>query len=303
MKREKTGFTLVELLTVLAIVAMLVGLLIPSLTLVRNTAKEAKQKAQLTEIGLALIAFRNDYGDYPPSYWMLPPGSPGAPGPGDYCGAQKLAEALLGRDLLGFHPKSTWSATDLTWYPDPATTPPAVFEANLRERKGPYLELATTNAFKLGGLYTGPLGTGPLNANTFVICDSFGVKKVTIAPGETAKAGTPILYYRANTASKTIEPPANFNQRIYNARDNVPLTTQLNSIVDSTAAHPLGLFIGGDYPVFYNARYNYGVGIGYGIRDPKVPTPWPYRPDSYLLISAGMDGLYGTQDDICNFGN
>jgi hypothetical protein len=42
------------------------------------------------------------------------------------------------------------------------------------------------------------------------------------------------------------------------------------------------------------------------IMDPKVSTirrAWPYRPDSYILISAGADGLYGTNDDICNFGN
>ena len=29
--------------------------------------------------------------------------------------------------------------------------------------------------------------------------------------------------------------------------------------------------------------------------------PRPYRADSYILISAGYDGLYGTRDDICNF--
>jgi len=57
VRREKTGFTLVELLTVLAIIAMLVGLLIPSLTMIRNTARRAKQKAQLKELhtGLNLI--------------------------------------------------------------------------------------------------------------------------------------------------------------------------------------------------------------------------------------------------------
>ncbi len=282
MKREKTGFTLVELLTVLAIIALLVGLLIPSLTLIRNTAKEAKQKAQLTEIGLALTAFRNDYGDYPPSNWMAPPPTAGAI---DYCGAQKLAEALLGRDLMGFHPKSDWTATNLTFYPAPP--PPQ----NLEERKGPYLELATTNAFKLGDLYGPALTASPLNPDTFVICDSFGVKKITIAPGQTAKAGTPILYYRADTASKTIEPPAAPFQRIYNIFDNVPLASQLMSIADSTQAHQLG------NPATMQVFYDY-------IRDLKVTARfWPYRPDSYILISAGADGLYGTKDDICNFGN
>ena len=27
----------------------------------------------------------------------------------------------------------------------------------------------------------------------------------------------------------------------------------------------------------------------------------PYRPESYILISAGFDGRYGTSDDITNF--
>jgi hypothetical protein len=29
--------------------------------------------------------------------------------------------------------------------------------------------------------------------------------------------------------------------------------------------------------------------------------PRPYRRDSYILISAGYDGLYGTADDVLNF--
>jgi hypothetical protein len=29
---------------------------------------------------------------------------------------------------------------------------------------------------------------------------------------------------------------------------------------------------------------------------------WPYRADSFLLISAGEDALYGTGDDLTNFG-
>ncbi|MHC4544888.1 MAG: type II secretion system protein [Planctomycetota bacterium] len=302
MKREKTGFTLVELLTVLAIIALLVGLLIPSLTLIRNTAKKAKQRAQLTEISLALTAFRNDYGDYPPSYWMLPPPTPG---PGDYCGAQKLAEALLGWDLMGFHPRTAWRADGfdasggaLSY--DPGTTRDIDVDGvpdTFNERKGSYLEQATENAFKLSDLYGPALATSALSTSpdTFVICDSFGVKKVTLVSGETVKAGTPILYYRANTANKTIMPPAAPFQRIYNVMDNVPFIDQLQSVEENIADaqdHPLG-----DPTTLYQNFYNY-------IRDPKVAAnPWPYRPDSYILISAGLDGLYGTPDDIRNFGN
>jgi prepilin-type N-terminal cleavage/methylation domain-containing protein len=297
VKCKKPAFTLVELLTVLAIIALLVGLLIPSLTMIRNIAKEAKQKAQLTEIELALTAFRSDYGDYPYSDLISHD-----TGVDDYCGAQKLAEALLGRDLLGFHPKSTWSATDPAWYPP---TPPGPTPANLDRRRGPYLELGTEDAFRLGDLYS-PASLAapatPLAANTFVICDSFGVKKVTIAPGQTAKAGTPILYYRADTTKKKFDgtgiPPG--SQDIYNFMDNYPLI-QVADMEDGTPPgpgdHPLATLFGGMY--FYNPQYK--------IVDQKIfgstGKRWPLRPDSYLLISAGADGKYGTSDDICNFGN
>jgi prepilin-type N-terminal cleavage/methylation domain-containing protein len=289
---KKPAFTLVELLTVLAIVAILIGLLIPSLTVIRNTAKEAKQKSQFTEIGLALTAFRNDYGDYPPSSYPNPPG--------DYCGAQKLAEALLGRDLLGFHPKSDWTATNLTFYPAPPIPP-----QNLDERRGPYLELGTESAFRLGDLFgTALTATTPqLAANTYVICDSFGVKKVTISPGYTAKAGMPILYYRADTTKKTFDaipfPPPPGSSDIYKCADNFPLI-QVAELADGTQPpepdHPLSVTPG---TYFYDPLYK--------IVDQKIWSAtgkrWPHRPDSYILISAGMDGKYGTEDDICNFGN
>jgi prepilin-type N-terminal cleavage/methylation domain-containing protein len=287
---RKPAFTLVELLTVLAIVALLISLLIPSLTMVRNTAREAKQKSQLTEIGLALTAFRNDYGDYPPSD-QLSHDTVVA----DYCGAQKLTEALLGRDLMGFHPKSTWSATDMTLYP---LTPPPV---NLDQRKKPYLELGTESAFRLSDLFA-PASLAapptPLAANTFVICDSFGVKKVTISPGHTAKAGMPVLYYKADTTRKKFDgtgiPPG--SQDIYNFNDNFPLI----QVADSADGTPLG-----DHPLAtLGGMYLYSP--LYKIVDQKIFSAtaklWPHRPDSYILISAGLDSKYGTEDDILNFG-
>jgi hypothetical protein len=38
------------------------------------------------------------------------------------------------------------------------------------------------------------------------------------------------------------------------------------------------------------------------IRNRAVRARWePARPDSYLLVTAGQDGRYGTGDDITNF--
>ena len=290
-KRFLTGFTLVELLTVLGIIALLVGLIIPALTMVRNTARETKQKAQLTTIGLTLTAFKSDYGDYPPSFWAVAGADPLV---SKYCGAQKLAEALLGRDLLGFNKYSDWLlASSPIYYP----TDPALLDTSLDDRIGPYLELATANAFKLGDLFGwGGGDTGFLEANTFVICDSFGAKKITLIHPVTSERitvtpGTPILYYRANTSSKTLDY-STFDsiELIYNWRDNWLLA-------DSSGIGRMA-----DGPPH---ELNY-VKLYEKIIDPKASTPtfsWPYRPDSYILISAGADGTYGTGDDITNFGN
>lgn len=290
MKRKKSGFTMVEILTVVGIIAILVAVLVPTLSMVRRIAKETQQKAQLTAIDLALIAFKSDYGDYPPSDCEMPPG--------DYCGAQKLAEALLGWDLLGFHPDSEWQAdgedefgNDI--YPDPLDTSVPAHIANLKARRGTYLELGTANAFRLGvsatgrqdGLFDNP---APLDKDTFVICDVFGIKKITLAAGRTVRAGTPILYYRANTSSKIFDT-GSLNKRIYYCYDNA-LLIRLGRMTDGKA-HKLA---DDNFEYFYDEDYK--------IRDPKVAAiSWPYRPDSYILISAGADGLYGTSDDICNF--
>lgn len=281
MERKKTGLTVVELLIVLGIIAILVGLLVPSLSAVKKMAKETKQKAQLSTIELALAAFKNDYGDYPPSNWTP------AELTGDYCGAQKLSEALLGWDLLGFHPNSAWRSDGLDAGGGPGTYDPAQTRDNngdgvpdtLGERKGPYLELATVSAFKLSSLFP----SGQLAPETYVMCDVFSAKKVILPDGSTTKAGAPILYYRANTTQKLIGD-------IYNVLDNDALV-QMKLQVDRKE-HPLTR-ADNQYQFFYDY-----------IRDPKIEArPWPYRPDSYVLISAGTDGLYGTNDDITNFGD
>jgi len=280
VRRKRTGFTIVELLAALGIIALMVGLLIPALSMVRNTAKETKQKAQFTTIELALTAFKNDYGDYPRSDWPLPP----APW-SDYCGAQKLTEALVGWDLLGFHPKSDFRSNGRN------DDGEFIYDANnpifFDQRRGPYLELATFDAFRLGNISIRNPGlffdTRPLAPNTFVLCDVFGEKKIMLSNGKTVRAGAPILYYRANTSAKTI-------REIYNAQDNDVLIQikQQTDNKEQPLSRPAGQF-----------QYFYDY-----IRDPKISArPWPYRPDSYILISAGADGLYGTSDDIRNFGN
>lgn len=64
--RRKTGFTLIEVLVVVAIIALLVSILLPSLSAARRSAKNTKCKHNLHQIGVAMEAYLVEYKDYFP---------------------------------------------------------------------------------------------------------------------------------------------------------------------------------------------------------------------------------------------
>ena len=64
----KHGFTLIELLVVTAIIALLLGILLPAMGRARLQAKVVAVNAELREIGMALEAYSFDNSDkYPPT--------------------------------------------------------------------------------------------------------------------------------------------------------------------------------------------------------------------------------------------
>lgn len=60
---NKKAFTLIELLVVIAVIALLIGMLMPSLTAARERARQVVCKAQLRDIGFGLQAYASDYND------------------------------------------------------------------------------------------------------------------------------------------------------------------------------------------------------------------------------------------------
>jgi hypothetical protein len=217
-----------------------------------------------------------------------------------YCGANKLAEAMVGLDFLGFHPNSdlraigtfshddgggTGTTTDTDVYhpgSDYAGGGNTLFaetgDENMDARKGPLIELENAGAFQMADVY-GNGDHGTYLADSLVLCDVYSKTRTS-----TKKTGAPVLYYKANPIYKIQDSVNDPGISIYDLEDNSGLVA-LGSVDDGTA-HPLVTAENFDKMIV----------------NPDISSvARPYKADTYILVSAGKDALYGTSDDIFNF--
>jgi prepilin-type N-terminal cleavage/methylation domain-containing protein len=91
--RSRSGFTLIELLVTIAILAILIGLLLPSLVRVRLAAQKSLAQSHLKELAGAMFQHRDHFGDFPATTQQLAE-SPFLPDPFTWDGAELRVGAL-----------------------------------------------------------------------------------------------------------------------------------------------------------------------------------------------------------------
>ncbi len=339
---RRSAFTLIELLTVVGIIGLLVGILLPSLSAARTSARKAKVRVQLAATSETLEAFKNDVGDYPESAKRLDPTddssytAPAGVALNDTTlyGAQVLVRALLGKDLKGYvDPKK---ARKVFARNDPQGAPPwfYVHPANTVDYQSPFPRenkyfneshsiWRTASGVGEEALKGMRPNSGSITEDNdqYVMIDAFD---------------HPILYYKANPRGTIlcdntaqggggadafpIYDPENIP--FYNLLDNDVFTGSKGAgFGDSNMSNEPGWRFGTDMHqirMLGNVEEPDDVSDG-GLVTADIITPFaryihdhkseqasagpvkPVNPDTYLLISAGPDGIYGTNDDINNF--
>lgn len=280
--RKRSAFTMVELLTVIGIIALIIGIAAPMLVRSLTQAKRLRAASDLQAIASALEAYRQDFGDYP-RIGAYPGGLTGTP-----TGAEVLCWALIapasasldGLDGPGFRVRL-----------DAGGQPTG-------RKFGPYLQ---TESFRIGDPgYPGdvrypdnPIVSGPsLVPQKLVLLDTFN---------------RPVLYFPGNAAAKNFANPDSYIKvsspsaavlSRYDAYDNAIYLRRGSESDDSQAVMRIAAMLG-------DTNADGAIDTASGER--------AITAEPYLLWSAGPDGLFGTAsgtpdnaelqkaDDVTNF--
>lgn len=156
------GFTLVELLVVMGIIALLVGLLIPAVNYAITAGRVAATKNTISGISTGLYTFKADWNMFPPS--SKKPGRIGAESKYDWqYGYQSLALYLIGPQGNG------WGAGS--------------------GKRSPFDSIAVAQF--------GPYFQAEQGANIAAVRDNFPLTQQTVISGTTTRSGAGcILYFR-----------------------------------------------------------------------------------------------------------
>ncbi|OWY71933.1 hypothetical protein B7486_09795 [cyanobacterium TDX16] len=326
----RKAFTLIELLTVMAIITLLIGILTPALGAARDRARATAVRAQLNAMEVGLEAFTSDEDGFPPSNANLMASDINAPAAGSDVGnivdwevangatllqgAHLLLDALVGRDFLGYDPKAPGAGAPSTY---------DRWDSN-NDRRKPYIPADGVDTTSVNEPPEDAFGTVPIEGSNDpqptidnVLCRVFR-----------DKFGWPILYYRANPTATQNTPiiqtgmnagAAFYGDGVYDGNDNEYFTSYnggqvcpmgmpsnlKHRVCDASTPQPVETPNYGssldDTSRFAEFIRSFRASTFDTTMPDLIVQPRPVKADRFILWSAGKDGIYGNLDDVANF--
>jgi prepilin-type N-terminal cleavage/methylation domain-containing protein len=316
-RRGREGFTLIELLTVIGIMCILMGILLPSISTLWKASKNASTWSEINSIATAINHYKETEGTYPgpiPENQIFgfgltapvplgliagtpptppPPNSAPNPLPTNMTSTENMLLGILGGVL-------------------PSTAPPKGFYDQYQIPRGPY-NLNPVSPQQIKAYYDVP--NGDLSVDNSGNLTSWTKANNPTAPQLDVPElldhyynPRPIIYVRAQIAAPSIvdvgfgppNPPG--GSQYYSAElspywiggskdtsTNVFTPNPGNSPFPSYSETSAGLpTLASAYLTPISFFQNPALNDGYT----------PRAKDAFMLISAGVDGQYGTKDDI-----
>jgi prepilin-type N-terminal cleavage/methylation domain-containing protein len=339
---RRHGFTLVELLVVIAIIAVLAAILVPVIGKVRDNARAADTRAQIGTLSALMQAYYGDHNAYPGplsnmqvnadmsglSKPVIAAPSPNLAGSADLPAAQ--AGKITGNEnaVLGLLGGLRATGAVVNYETQWVGTGPGWLGVTIKKIP-PYgdtasLSLRTDAATELTGDYADdedPMRTGE-DTNIPEFVDRF-------------PSPMPLLILRARTGQRstaTLPGSSVDNPVVTNGTDPRRIgqydLSQIEGYVKGTAATSIGSGKQMDLDEYHggtavnehgfqtadptqqgrhladgsdNTAWKHPYDAHVAFRNPAAPNT-PKQKDGFIIIGAGVDRIYGTNDDITNFG-
>ena len=335
---RRGAFTLVEMMVVVAIIALLLAALLPAFSAVKTQAKYAQANAQFKALDTGINAFRAEAalgGALPPSSSddptpanrqkiADPKGTSPTP-PVRVAGAHLLVQAMIGADGLGTPGfRDVSKPADGRWSND-------THQGVQQGQEGIYAIDVTTGKEKFPRYGGAGYVDEKMKERAESLQDLINEGKVLNPPTSADIAVNermfmdpwdhPILYYKANPTSLRMTGASGTPVKpgIYWQEDNAIITGSEEGLLGevkgldfgaSTDEHGQQHWIHGAKSPDPSVKVidvasqvdDYKHTFARFILDGSVKArPTPVQKDSYLLISAGPDAIYGSDDDVLNW--
>jgi type II secretory pathway pseudopilin PulG len=300
------------LLTVIAIIALLIGILFPVLGKAREAARKSQVRGQLTNLGLAIESYHTQFEGYPGPVPDRPTGR----------GSNNLGSTIDGDEedgldtvsacenllfgLLGCvaHDDDTetrlFTAEELSRFADQARTIPV---------DGPYARLPHEDDLDPSGSATPAKRLAPFyapNEKELGDVDRDGRPEIVDA----AQSGLPILYYRARTHSQVFfveDEDDDIERSVYDYRQNSEYYDYLSHVPDHTRlVSLLWDWRRSKSPNITNPDTDqlkedltFNQVSGFALDAEGEPA---LRSESFALITAGANRMYANSDDALDAG-